>query len=227
MGATRTQVGIIGAGPAGLLLAQLLDKAGISSVVLERRDRAYVEGRIRAGVLEQGTVDLLHQAGVGARLDREGLIHKGIYFNVRDTRTQIDLEELTGGKHVVVYGQTEVTKDLIAARLAAGGDLRFDCEAVTIHDAESERPRLTYVSGDEQHEVICDFIAGCDGFHGPSRQALPANVLNVYERVYPFGWLGILAEAPPVADELIYSRHPRGFALYSMRSMRVVSVNVV
>ena len=222
MGATRTQVGIIGAGPAGLLLAQLLDKAGISSVVLERRDRAYVEGRIRAGVLEQGTVDLLHQAGVGARLDREGLIHKGIYFNVRDTRTQIDLEELTGGKHVVVYGQTEVTKDLIAARLAAGGDLRFDCEAVTIHDAESERPRLTYVSGDEQHEVICDFIAGCDGFHGPSRQALPANVLNVYERVYPFGWLGILAEAPPVADELIYSRHPRGFALYSMRSMSVV-----
>ena len=222
MGVTRTQVGIIGAGPAGLLLAQLLDKAGISSVVLERRDRAYVEGRIRAGVLEQGTVDLLHQAGVGERLDREGLIHKGIYFSVQDRRTQIDLEDLTGGKHVVVYGQTEVTKDLIAARLAAGGDLRFDCEGVAIHDVETDRPRLTYQSGDERYEVQCDFIAGCDGFHGPSREALPASVLNVYERVYPFGWLGILAEAPPVVDELIYSRHPRGFALYSMRSMSVV-----
>jgi p-hydroxybenzoate 3-monooxygenase len=222
MGVTRTQVGIIGAGPAGLLLAQLLDKAGISSVVLERRDRAYVEGRIRAGVLEQGTVDLLHQAGVGDRLDREGLIHKGIYFSVQDRRTQIDLEDLTGGKHVVVYGQTEVTKDLIAARLAAGGDLRFDCEGVAIHDVETDRPRLTYQSADERHEVQCDFIAGCDGFHGPSREALPASVLNVYERVYPFGWLGILAEAPPVVDELIYSRHPRGFALYSMRSMSVV-----
>lgn len=222
MAVTRTQVGIIGAGPAGLLLAQLLDKAGVSSVVLERRDRAYVEGRIRAGVLEQGTVDLLHQAGVGERLDREGLIHKGIYFSVQDRRTQIDLEELTGGKHVVVYGQTEVTKDLIAARLAAGGDLRFECDSVAIHEVESQRPRLTYQAGDERHEVQCDFIAGCDGFHGPSRDALPAAVLNVYERVYPFGWLGILAEAPPVVDELIYSRHPRGFALYSMRSMTVV-----
>jgi p-hydroxybenzoate 3-monooxygenase len=222
MGTTRTQVGIIGAGPAGLLLAQILDKAGISTVILERRDRAYVEGRIRAGVLEQGTVDLMRAAGVGERLDREGLIHKGIYFSVDDVRTQIDLEELTGGKHVVVYGQTEVTKDLIAARLAAGGDLRFDCEDVTLHDIESDKPRLTYVSGESAHEVVCDFIAGCDGFHGPSRQALPASLLKVYERVYPFGWLGILAEAPPVADELIYSRHPRGFALYSMRSMKVV-----
>lgn len=222
MTTTRTQVGIIGAGPAGLLLAQILERAGVSTVILERRDRTYVEGRIRAGVLEQGTVDMMHQAGVGERLAREGLIHKGIYFSVDDKRTQIDLEELTGGKHVVVYGQTEVTKDLIAARLAAGGDLRFDCEGVTIHDVESEKPRLTYVSGEAQHEVVCDFIAGCDGFHGVARQALPASLLRVYERVYPFGWLGILAEAPPVVDELIYSRHPRGFALYSMRSTSVV-----
>ncbi len=222
MATTRTQVGIIGAGPAGLLLAQILDKAGISSVVLERRDRAYVEGRIRAGVLEQGTVDLLDQAGVGARCAREGMVHKGIYISIENDRRQIDLEELTGGKHVVVYGQTEVTKDLIAARIAAGGDLRFDCDAVTIHDIESQHPRLTYVAGDESHEVICDFIAGCDGFHGVSRQAIPASLQRVYERVYPFGWLGILAEAPPVADELIYARHSRGFALYSMRSTKIV-----
>ena len=222
MGVTKTQVGIIGAGPAGLLLAQLLDRAGVSTVVIERRDRAYVEGRIRAGVLEQGTVDLLRQAGVGDRLDREGLVHKGIYFSVGDRRTQIDLEELTGGKHVVVYGQTEVTKDLIAGRLAGGGDLRFECNELTIHDVESDRPRLTYENGGERHEIVCDFIAGCDGFHGPSRQAIPSSLLRIYERVYPFGWLGILAEAPPVVDELIYSRHPRGFALYSMRSMTVV-----
>lgn len=222
MATTRTQVGIIGSGPAGLLLAQLLDKAGISSVILERRDRAYVESRIRAGVLEQGTVDLLNQAGVGERCVREGMVHKGCYISIEDERFEINFEELTGGKHVVVYGQTEVTKDLINARLACGGDLRFDCDAVAIHDIESDAPRLTYTSNGEPHEVLCDFIAGCDGFHGVARQAMPASLLRVYERVYPFGWLGILAEAPPVMDELIYARHPRGFALYSMRSPKVV-----
>ncbi|MDB5546344.1 MAG: 4-hydroxybenzoate 3-monooxygenase [Hyphomicrobiales bacterium] len=222
MATTRTQVGIIGAGPAGLLLAQLLDKAGISSVILERRDRAYVEGRIRAGVLEQGTVDLLNEAGVGERCAREGLVHKGCYISIEDERFEINFEELTGGKHVVVYGQTEVTKDLIHARLAGGGDLRFDCENVAIHDIESDKPRLSYMSAGGPHEVVCDFIAGCDGFHGVARQAMPASLLRVYERVYPFGWLGILAEAPPVMDELIYARHPRGFALYSMRSPKVV-----
>jgi len=222
MATTRTQVGIIGSGPAGLLLAQLLDKAGVSSVILERRDRAYVEGRIRAGVLEQGTVDLLNEAGVGERCAREGLVHKGCYISIEDERFEINFEELTGGKHVVVYGQTEVTKDLINARLASGSDLRFDCDTVAIHDIESDRPRLTYSSNGEPHEVICDFIAGCDGFHGIARQAFPASLLRVYERVYPFGWLGILAEAPPVMDELIYARHSRGFALYSMRSPKVV-----
>ncbi len=222
MATTRTQVGIIGSGPAGLLLAQLLDKAGVSSVILERRDRAYVEGRIRAGVLEQGTVDLLNEAGVGERCAREGLVHKGCYISIEDERFEIDFEELTGGKHVVVYGQTEVTKDLINARLASGADLRFECDNVAIHDIESDRPRLTYASNGEPQEVVCDFIAGCDGFHGIARQAFPASLLRVYERVYPFGWLGILAEAPPVMDELIYARHPRGFALYSMRSPKVV-----
>ena len=222
MATTRTQVGIIGSGPAGLLLAQLLDRAGVSSVILERRDRAYVEGRIRAGVLEQGTVDLLDQAGVGERCAREGMVHKGCYISIEDERHEINFEELTGGKHVVVYGQTEVTKDLINARLACGGDLRFECDDVAIHDIESDKPRLTYTSKGEPHEVVCDFIAGCDGFHGVARQAMPASLLRVYERVYPFGWLGILAEAPPVADELIYARHSRGFALYSMRSPKVV-----
>ena len=222
MATTRTQVGIIGSGPAGLLLAQLLDKAGVSSVILERRDRAYVEGRIRAGVLEQGTVDLLNEAGVGERCAREGLVHKGCYISIEDERFEIDFEKLTGGKHVVVYGQTEVTKDLINARLASGADLRFECDNVAIHDIESDRPRLTYASNGEPQEVVCDFIAGCDGFHGVARQAFPASLLRVYERVYPFGWLGILAEAPPVMDELIYARHPRGFALYSMRSPKVV-----
>lgn len=222
MATTRTQVGIIGSGPAGLLLAQLLDKAGVSSVILERRDRTYVEGRIRAGVLEQGTVDLLNEAGVGDRCAREGLVHKGCYISIEDERFEINFEELTGGKHVVVYGQTEVTKDLINARLASGADLRFECDNVAIHDIESDRPRLTYASNGEPQEVVCDFIAGCDGFHGVARQAFPASLLRVYERVYPFGWLGILAEAPPVMDELIYARHPRGFALYSMRSPKVV-----
>ena len=222
MATTRTQVGIIGSGPAGLLLAQLLDKAGVSSVILERRDRAYVEGRIRAGVLEQGTVDLLNEAGVGERCAREGLVHKGCYISIEDERFEIDFEKLTGGKHVVVYGQTEVTKDLINARLASGADLRFECDNVAIHDIESDRPRLTYASNGEPQEVVCDFIAGCDGFHGVARQAFPASLLRVYERVYPFDWLGILAEAPPVMDELIYARHPRGFALYSMRSPKVV-----
>jgi len=200
------------------MLSHLLHLEGIDSVVLEARSRDYVEHRVRAGVLEQGTVDLLDQAGVGERCAREGMVHKGCYISIEDERHEINFEELTGGKHVVVYGQTEVTKDLINARLACGGDLRFECDDVAIHDIESDKPRLTYTSKGEPHEVVCDFIAGCDGFHGVARQAMPASLLRVYERVYPFGWLGILAEAPPVADELIYARHSRGFALYSMRS---------
>ena len=172
--------------------------------------------------MEQGTVDLLNEAGVGERCAREGMVHKGCYISIEDERFEINFEELTGGKHVVVYGQTEVTKDLINARIAAGGDLRFDCDHVAIHDIETDKPRLTYQKDGEAHEVQCDFIAGCDGFHGIARQTIPADLLKIYERVYPFGWLGILAEAPPVADELIYARHSRGFALYSMRSPKVV-----
>ena len=223
MGTTRTQVGIIGGGPSGLLLAQTLHGHGISSVILERKDRAYVESRIRAGVLERGSVGMLKAAGVGERLEREGLVHHGIELSLEGARRHIDLTALTGGASVVVYGQTEVTKDLIAAHLACGGDLRFECDDVRPHDIESERPRLTYIDAKgESHEVICDHIAGCDGFHGVSRQSMPAHVMKIYERVYPFGWLGILAEAPPVADELIYARHSRGFALFSMRSPSIV-----
>ena len=214
----RTQVGIVGAGPSGLLLSQLLHRAGIESVVLERQSRAYVEGRIRAGVLEQGTVDLLEEAGVGARLRSEGLVHGGIELAFGGKRHRIDFEELTGGKAVMVYGQTEVTKDLNRAREAAGGAVVFEAEEVALHDFGGERPRLTYrVEGAEQ-ELRCDFIAGCDGFHGVSRRSLPAGALATFERVYPFAWLGILADTRPVSEELIYARHERGFALYSMRS---------
>ncbi len=214
----RTQVGIVGAGPSGLLLSQLLHLAGIESVVLERRSRGYVEGRIRAGVLEQGTVELLDQAGVGERLHREGLIHGGIELAFGGRRHRIDFEDLTGGKAVTVYGQTEVTRDLNRAREAAGGEIVFEAEDVVLHDFDGDSPRLGYRKDGTDHELRCDFIAGCDGFHGISRRSVPAAAVSTFERVYPFAWLGILANTKPVSDELIYARHERGFALFSMRS---------
>jgi p-hydroxybenzoate 3-monooxygenase len=214
----RTQVGIIGAGPAGLLLSQLLHIGGIESVVLECRDRTYVAGRIRAGVLEQGTVDLLREACVAERLDKLGLVHDGIEIAFAGRRHPIRFSELIPGKSVTIYGQTEVVKDLIAARLAAGGDLRFEAENVVIHEADGDRPRLTCERAGAAEEIDCDFIAGCDGFHGVARESMPRGHLQRYERLYPFAWLGILAEAPPAGDRLIYARHERGFALCSMRS---------
>jgi p-hydroxybenzoate 3-monooxygenase len=213
----RTQVGIVGAGPAGLLLAQLLMHRGIESVILEQRDRGYVEGRIRAGVLEQGTVDLLGEAGVGAGVAAAGQVHGGIEISLAGRRSRIDLEKLTNGKAVTVYGQTEVVKDLIRARLAAGGDIVFEAENVMPLDLEGERPRLLYEKDGEAQELQCDFIAGCDGYHGVSRSQIPDAALKIYERAYPYAWLGILAEAPPPSHELIYASHPRGFALFSMR----------
>jgi len=214
----RTQVGIVGGGPAGLLLSQLLHVNGIESVILERRDRAYVEGRIRAGVLEQGTVDMLREAGVADRLDREGQVHTGVEIASNGQRHRIALDELTDGKTVTVYGQTEVTKDLIAARLAAGGEIVFDAQDVTPQDSANATPSLTYRRDGTDHRLQCDVIAGCDGFHGVCRASLPDGAVRVLERVYPFAWLGILARAKPVAEELIYARHDRGFALCSMRS---------
>lgn len=215
----HVQVGIIGAGPAGLLLARLLHRAGIESVVLERRDRVWVEGRIRAGVLEDTTVALLDEAGVGERMHREGLVHEGFDLAFGGQRLRIDLAALTGGKTVMVYGQTEVTKDLINARLAAGGRIVFDAANVAIEGIEGDRPALTYTADGARHRITCDFVAGCDGFHGVSRETIPAGVLQTSERVYPFGWLGILADVRPCSHELIYARHARGFALASMRSL--------
>jgi p-hydroxybenzoate 3-monooxygenase len=214
---TRTQVAIVGAGPAGLTLAQLLHVAGIESVVLEDRSRDYVEARVRAGVLEQGTVDLLERAGVADRLQREGIVHHGIHLQFDSERHYIPMSELTGGRTIVVYGQTEVVKDLIAARLAAGLPLHFETSHVEVHDLESEAPHVTYEHEGEEHRIDCDVIAGCDGFHGVCRPAIEA-VLRTFEREYPFGWLGILADVPPSSDELVYTHHPRGFALLSLRS---------
>jgi p-hydroxybenzoate 3-monooxygenase len=214
----HTQVGIVGAGPSGLLLSQLLYLHGIESVVLELRTRDYVEGRIRAGVLEQGTVDLLHVAQVGQRMHREGLVHGGIELSVDGRRHRIDFEDLTSGGTVTIYGQTEITKDLNEARIAAGGQIVFEAEDVRIHDFDGDSPRITYRKDDEERELACEFIAGCDGFHGVCRRSVPEGTLETFERVYPFAWLGILAETPPVSKELIYARHERGFALFSMRS---------
>jgi p-hydroxybenzoate 3-monooxygenase len=216
-----TQVGIVGAGPAGLLLAHLLRLRGIESVVLEARDRAYVEARVRAGVLEQGTVDLLSEAGVGDRLRREGLVHQGLELRFDGRGHRIDLSELTGGRAITVYGQQEVVKDLIAARLDAGGELLFEVDDVTLHDLEGEAPTVRFRHDGSERELRCAVVAGCDGFHGVCREAIPAGTLSVCEREYPFAWLGILAEVAPSSEELIYCYHERGFALHSMRSPRL------
>jgi p-hydroxybenzoate 3-monooxygenase len=214
----HTQVAIIGAGPAGLMLSRLLHLQGVESIVLERHDRAYVERRLRAGVLEQGTVDLLRSAGVGARMDREGLVHHGIYLQFEGARHRIAMSELTGGRAITVYGQQEVVKDLIAARLADGGQIVFEAEDASVHDVDGAQPCVRFRHDGEAHELTCDYIAGCDGFHGVCRPSIPAGVLRVYQKVYPFAWLGILAASPPSTHELIYAFHERGFALHSMRS---------
>jgi p-hydroxybenzoate 3-monooxygenase len=214
----RTQVGIIGAGPAGLLLSHLLHREGIESVVIESKSRDYVEHRVRAGVLEQGAVDLLVQSGVGERLQREGLVHHGIELRFGGRGHRIDLTELTGGRAITVYGQQEVVKDLISARLDAGGQVLFDVVGVSVHALESTHPRIRFRRGDADIELECDAIAGCDGFHGICRPSVPQGVLKGFERAYPFAWLGILAQAAPSHEELIYAYHERGFALFSMRS---------
>ena len=213
----RTQVAIIGAGPAGLLLGQLLNRHGIHNIILERHTGDYVLGRIRAGVIEQAAVDLLDEAGVGARMHREGLIHDGTQICVDGVRHRIDFKELTG-RTVMVYGQTEITKDLMDGRAADGLPTVYEAQDVGLHDFSGEHPRVTYRFDGESREIECDFIAGCDGFHGISRQSVPPDAITGYERVYPFGWLGLLCDTPPVSDELIYVRHQRGFALCSMRS---------
>ena len=217
----RTQVGIIGAGPAGLVLAHLLDLNNIESVVLESRSRQYCEERVRAGVLEQGTVDLLIEMGVGERLKREGLVHHGVNLRFGGRTHRIDFAELTGGKGITIYSQHEVVKDLVAARLKSGKPVHFEVEDVAIHDLDSAKPRIGFSRDGKPDEILCDFIAGCDGFHGMSRPSIPASALTIFERDYPFGWLGILAEAPPSSEELIYAYHDRGFALLSMRTPQV------
>ena len=213
-----TQVGIVGAGPAGLLLSHLLHRAGIESVVIENRSRAEVEGTVRAGVLEQGTVDLLRETGVGARLDREAFFHRGVYLRFEGRTHHIDMRELTGGKCVTLYAQQEVVKDLIGARLRAGGEIVFEVSDVAIHDILSQRPSISFRHGTGERRLRCDFVAGCDGSHGVSRHSLPDGALARHERAYPFAWFGILVQAAPSSDELIYARHDRGFALVSTRS---------
>ncbi|HEY1597896.1 MAG TPA: 4-hydroxybenzoate 3-monooxygenase [Thermoleophilaceae bacterium] len=213
---TRTQVGIVGAGPAGLVLSQLLDRAGIESVILENREREYVTQRVRAGLLEQATADLLDELGLGERMHREGLTHHGLYLRFRHQSHRIALSDLTG-RSIWIYGQQEVVKDLIEARLAAGQQLHFEVSDVSVHDFEGDKPRIEYTHEGERHEVHCDVIAGCDGFHGVCRPAIESR-LTIHNHEYPFGWLGILATVPPSTDELIYTLHERGFALHTMRS---------
>jgi len=214
----RTQVAIIGAGPAGLFLAHLLCQAGLDAVVLERRDRDYVEGRVRAGVLEQVTVDLMDSLGLGRRMHAEGLVHTGTNIAADGDLFRIDMSALTGGSSVMVYGQQEVMKDLFDAAEPRGVRVIFDAEDVVLNDVDSAKPHVTWRKDGVEHRLDCDFIAGCDGYHGVSRAAIPAAVLRTFERAYPFGWLGVLADVPPCDHELIYSNHERGFALASMRS---------
>jgi p-hydroxybenzoate 3-monooxygenase len=218
----RTQVGIVGGGPAGLMLAQLLHLAGVDSTVIERNSEDHVVGRVRAGVLEQGTVDLLHEAAVGARLARLGLRHGGIFVGFDGRRHSIDFERLTGGRAITIYGQNEVVRDLLDARAATGRPLLFEVSDVRLHDLESSHPRITFLDADGHAQALaCDFVAGCDGFHGVCRASMPAAAIKSFERAYPFAWLGVLADAPPASDWLVYSLHQRGFALFSMRSPTV------
>jgi len=214
----RTQVAIVGAGPAGLMLSHLLHRAGVASIVLEARSRGYVEGRVRAGVLEQGTVDLLKQSGVGERLAREGLVHDAVELRFQGRGHRIELSRLARGRTITVYGQQEVVKDLVRARLEAGGDIRFEFTDIALHEVATSRPRVTGRMQGESVEIACDFIAGCDGSHGICREAVPRSQRAVHERAYPFAWLGILARAAPSRDHLVYAHHDRGFALFSMRS---------
>ncbi len=215
----RTQVGIIGSGPSGLLLARLLHLQGIESVILESRSREYVLGRVRAGVLEQGMMNLLRQAQVGERMDREGLIHEGINIAFADRLERVDFPRHTRGNVVMVYGQTEITHDLMKAHIdEAGGSVHYEAPALGLEDIDSTRPRIIFEQHGQRQELICDFVAGCDGYHGVARQSFPANQRQTFERVYPVGWLGILSDVPPVNEELIYANHERGFALCSMRS---------
>lgn len=214
----KTQVAIIGSGPSGLLLGQLLQRAGIANVIIERKDPAYILSRIRAGVLEQGMVELLREAGVGQRMDAEGLVHEGFELAFDGRCERIDLKSLTGGKTVMVYGQTELTRDLMQARAASGAQTFYDAEDVQPHDLKTDQPYVTFRHNGEMLRLDCDYVAGCDGFHGVSRQSIPPESLSTFERVYPFGWLGVLADTPPVNEELVYASHPRGFALCSMRS---------
>jgi len=217
----RTQVGIVGAGPAGLLLSHLLHLQGIDSIVLESRSREAIEATIRAGVLEQGTVDLLTEVGVGDRMKREGFLHHGIELRFDGRRRRIDLTDLTGGKAITVYAQHEVIKDLVKARLDAGGKILFEASDVSVYDLKSDAPKIRFRHGGELTELTCDFIAGCDGSQGVCRPTIPARELTLYERIYPFGWFGILAKAPPSTEELIYNLHERGFALVSTRSREI------
>jgi p-hydroxybenzoate 3-monooxygenase len=217
----RTQVAIVGAGPAGLVLGHLLHAQEVETVVVEARDREHVQQRVRAGVLEQGTVDLLTDAGVGERLKREGLVHHGVELRYGGRGHRIALSELTGGRGITIYGQQEVVKDLIDARHGFGGPLLFEADDVRLEGIDSERPRVHFAHGGEQHELEADFVAGCDGFHGVCRPSVPDGVLTEHEHVYPFAWLGILARVAPSSDELIYCRHERGFALHSLRSAEI------
>lgn len=217
----KTQVGIIGAGPAGLMLSLLLARQGIDSVIIENRNRAYIEARVRAGLLEQNTVDLLHELGLADRMQQEGIEHQGVYLSFNGVRNRVPFSELTGGRCITIYGQQEVVKDLVKARLAQGGEIRFEASATQIGGLDGTAPTIHYEQNGEQHTLHCDFVAGCDGYHGISRATLPVGSYNEFRIEYPFSWLGILAHAVPATDELIYAYHERGFALHSLRSQTV------